>query len=872
MLPTSQTPPLPSQRTLIPINIETLAGTSFELLVSPYEQIQSIKRKIERREGIPIPHQHLIWKSNELEDESCLNDHSIEAGTTIKLVLAMRGGPVNTKRVPIEDSFIRDMSEYIENSQDDYGTDLLPSSNKNVTFLVLRDGDQFNFFQVIDRGDGTLSPLSGSVSAASMYNTHETIAVETDRQYDEKRQADDRKTKQKMELIRSKLKTHPRKDILLPPRPPSSSKKSKSNLIHPHHPRRSIHVDTNSNLSVNGDNSSGTSSLEQQQLQLQLQLQQQQQQQQQQRRPLSYSFPANFFNTYNLLSSTTADLNRNDLLHEEDSEDDDDSHDDDDEQKPQIQQQIFTSRSFSPSIFYTKKRNNHQHSTTKKLLSQETATTTTTTTSANDASSNAVLVDYIHRRSPALPMVSTSSRILSATKYVNTSEQPSINSNDKMHSTNEILYHHSRASPMLELNDDEIISPTTITRKQTADIQSRNETSLSKPLWTDDDEQINVSDEYTTGERTSTSQSILFRHQNSSTSTTAHTPMPTLPLANKKSSLPSTTQKFFHHHQPISNEQQQQQLNKPSPRSLVPLSLSKHRHKTSNTNLTTSTQQQIFVNSSNNSSNDLINNGNTISTINNTNGTDSFNEHLMLNKRIEILKTPGKQQSPQSTAPSPSSSSNTIYPPPPPPSNTSKRNVPQKEIKSVPTTTTVPPSSSSLIPIDSTKVTIETIGPKTVSALLRQNATIEPVDTSRGVGKHLVSLLTTASKETTSIKTGYKQSSRDAIIEERYKLDSKLSNPWSNTINNNLQSNTTTSYNSNKLPPVIINRKSTSKCFLCKKKTGLATTYQCRCGSSFCSEHRYPEAHACAFDYKAEGKRLIERNNPLITAPKLPKI
>ncbi|CAF5100666.1 unnamed protein product, partial [Rotaria magnacalcarata] len=59
-----------------------------------------------------------------------------------------------------------------------------------------------------------------------------------------------------------------------------------------------------------------------------------QQQQQQQRRPLSYSFPANFFNTYNLLSSTTADLNRNDLLHEEDSEDDDDSHDDDDEQKP----------------------------------------------------------------------------------------------------------------------------------------------------------------------------------------------------------------------------------------------------------------------------------------------------------------------------------------------------------------------------------------------------------------------------------------------------------------------------------------------------------------------------------------------------------
>jgi hypothetical protein len=44
-----------------------------------------------------------------------------------------------------------------------------------------------------------------------MYNTHDTITVEPEREYDEKRQDDDRKTKQKMELIRSKLKTHARK-------------------------------------------------------------------------------------------------------------------------------------------------------------------------------------------------------------------------------------------------------------------------------------------------------------------------------------------------------------------------------------------------------------------------------------------------------------------------------------------------------------------------------------------------------------------------------------------------------------------------------------------------------------------------------------
>lgn len=48
--------------------------------------------------GIPITHQHLIWQSVELEDEYCLHDYSIQSGATLKLVLAMRGGPINTRR------------------------------------------------------------------------------------------------------------------------------------------------------------------------------------------------------------------------------------------------------------------------------------------------------------------------------------------------------------------------------------------------------------------------------------------------------------------------------------------------------------------------------------------------------------------------------------------------------------------------------------------------------------------------------------------------------------------------------------------------------------------------------------------------------
>lgn len=44
-----------------------------------------------------------------------------------------------------------------------------------------------------------------------MYNTHEATTVDPNREFNEKRQDDDRKTKQTMELIRSKLKPRAKK-------------------------------------------------------------------------------------------------------------------------------------------------------------------------------------------------------------------------------------------------------------------------------------------------------------------------------------------------------------------------------------------------------------------------------------------------------------------------------------------------------------------------------------------------------------------------------------------------------------------------------------------------------------------------------------
>lgn len=150
--------------------IETLTGTCFELRVSPFETVISVKAKIQRLEGIPVSQQHLIWNNMELEDDYCLKDYSIAEGCTLKLVLAMRGGPINTRRVAVEEP-IWERADYMDAGREEVWEKA--PSNKQVTFLVYREGDRLSFFRVVDRGDGTLTPLSESLSGGSVYNLYD---------------------------------------------------------------------------------------------------------------------------------------------------------------------------------------------------------------------------------------------------------------------------------------------------------------------------------------------------------------------------------------------------------------------------------------------------------------------------------------------------------------------------------------------------------------------------------------------------------------------------------------------------------------------------------------------------------------------------
>uniref|UniRef100_A0A1Q3FED0 AN1-type domain-containing protein n=2 Tax=Culex tarsalis TaxID=7177 RepID=A0A1Q3FED0_CULTA len=63
------------------------------------------------------------------------------------------------------------------------------------------------------------------------------------------------------------------------------------------------------------------------------------------------------------------------------------------------------------------------------------------------------------------------------------------------------------------------------------------------------------------------------------------------------------------------------------------------------------------------------------------------------------------------------------------------------------------------------------------------------------------------------------------------------------------------------------------RCAHCNRKLGVIMVFmKCHCEKIFCAQHRYAEAHNCSYDFKLEGKKLLERENPLVVAQKLPKI
>ncbi|CEM39085.1 unnamed protein product [Vitrella brassicaformis CCMP3155] len=75
----------------IQLYVKDMGGKIFFLWALPAAMIEAVRDAVQRHEGIPVDQQRLIFGGKQLEDGRTLSDYSIVHGSTLHMVLRLRG-------------------------------------------------------------------------------------------------------------------------------------------------------------------------------------------------------------------------------------------------------------------------------------------------------------------------------------------------------------------------------------------------------------------------------------------------------------------------------------------------------------------------------------------------------------------------------------------------------------------------------------------------------------------------------------------------------------------------------------------------------------------------------------------------------------